>query len=226
MAYVSTYGHTGTTRVGSLAVVAGVHAGLGALLILGLNVDVIPIPESGPLVAFTREAPKPKPPEKTPDPKPRTEQPKSVTYVPPTTLDLTVTPTKTPEIPVQWLDDVILVPDGKLVIEPNETMPPARKFRPKSAAPRGDRAGWVTTDDYPSRDLREGNTGKVLYEVSVGTNGRVTDCRVTGSSGHPGLDKATCDKLTHRARFDPATDGNGAKVEGSYSGSVLWRIPE
>jgi protein TonB len=83
----------------------------------------------------------------------------------------------------------------------------------------------VTTDDYPSRDLRQGNEGTTAFRVVIGSNGRVSACEVVRSSGHPGLDNATCEAVTARARFEPATDENGAKVVGTYSNSVRWQIP-
>ena len=60
----------------------------------------------------------------------------------------------------------------------------------------------------------------------IGSNGRVNACEITASSGHAALDEATCKFVTRRARFEPATDSNGAKVVGSYSSKVTWRIPE
>jgi protein TonB len=54
----------------------------------------------------------------------------------------------------------------------------------------------------------------------------VTDCAVTASSGFAGLDKATCDTVKRRARFEPATDQTGARTTGSFSGSVSWQIPK
>ena len=41
-----------------------------------------------------------------------------------------------------------------------------------------------------------------------------------------GLDAATCKLLTRRARFEAASDETGAKIVGSYSGSVRWEIPD
>ncbi len=98
-------------------------------------------------------------------------------------------------------------------------------FKPKPAVPKNDPRKWITTDDYPSRDLREGNEGTTLFRVVVAANGRVSACEIVRSSGHPGLDAATCKAVTARARFEPATDENGAKAIGAYGNSVRWRIP-
>jgi periplasmic protein TonB len=62
--------------------------------------------------------------------------------------------------------------------------------------------------------------------VSVSPEGRVTSCNITSSSGSPDLDEATCSNVTRRARFNPATDGEGQPISGSYSGRIRWVIPE
>lgn len=98
-------------------------------------------------------------------------------------------------------------------------------FKPRPPVPKNDPRKWVDTDDYPSRDLREGNEGVTLFRAVVGTNGRVSACEIAKSSGHPGLDAATCKAVTARARFEPATDENGEKVVGTYGNSVRWQIP-
>jgi protein TonB len=108
------------------------------------------------------------------------------------------------------------------------TAQPTKSAALKAIGPaaRGRPGDWVTTNDYPSRDLREGNQGVVRVRLEVNAAGRTTNCTVTGSSGFPGLDAATCAKLVARARFDPATDENGARTAGSWSTSVRWAIPK
>jgi protein TonB len=108
---------------------------------------------------------------------------------------------------------------------PTGTATHAVVFKPKPPMPKNDPRKWVTTDDYPARDLREGNEGTSAFRVTVGTNGRVSACEIVKSSGHPGLDAATCKAVKARARFAPATDENGEPVAGTYSNSVLWQIP-
>lgn len=100
---------------------------------------------------------------------------------------------------------------------------PAELNRP--VTPRGNPASWATTNDYPPRALREEREGRVHFKVTVGTDGRVTSCEITTSSGSPDLDEATCTNVRRRARFTPATDGNGSLIEGEFSSSVNWFIP-
>lgn len=110
-------------------------------------------------------------------------------------------------------------------VAPRASDPPPR-FAPRTARPRGNQAGWVTTDDYPTADIRAGHAGTVRFRVAIDASGRVTGCTVTQSSGHAGLDAATCRNVTRRARFDPASDGAGEKVAGTYEGTIRWVIPQ
>lgn len=109
--------------------------------------------------------------------------------------------------------------------EPDVTADPPPLFKPRAAIPKGRMAQWVTTNDYPTSDLRLEHHGRTAYRLTIDASGAVTECTVTASSGHPGLDKATCDNVKRRARFEPATDQTGARVAGSYNGSVTWQIP-
>ena len=103
---------------------------------------------------------------------------------------------------------------------------PLPSFAPKAASPRNAPQSWVTTSDYPTRDLREGNRGRVGFSLTIGADGKVESCLVTRSSGFAGLDDATCRMVTRRARFTPASDETGAVVTGAYSGTIRWTIPE
>lgn len=130
-----------------------------------------------------------------------------------------ITPQDPPSTGLGELTDTIFVPP----VEPSD--PPPR-FAPRSAAPGNDMAGWVTTDDYPASDLRQGHTGKVRFRVSVDANGRVGGCTIVESSGYPGLDAATCRNVSRRARFQPATNAEGDRVAGSFTGTIRWMIPQ
>jgi protein TonB len=98
-------------------------------------------------------------------------------------------------------------------------------FIPKSPAPANSPSGWATSEDYPSASLKLDERGTTTFRVSVGSDGLVKACEIIRSSGHKRLDEATCNLVTHRARFEPATDKNGEKVVGTYSNSVRWVLP-
>ena len=94
-----------------------------------------------------------------------------------------------------------------------------------SAHPKGRPGDWVTPNDYPSQDLREGNQGTVGFRLDISAQGRVTGCSITRSSGFSRIDAATCAKLSSRARFEPAVDETGTNVPGSFASTVRWTIP-
>lgn len=129
----------------------------------------------------------------------------------------------------QFIVDLPIRPIDPLTIDPPGPSPTPfvekPSFTPKSVRPRNDPGLWVTTGDYPTASLRRGEQGTARFEVSVGSDGKVIDCRVTSSSGAAELDAATCKHVAKRARFEPATDASGARVGGTYSGSIHWVIP-
>ena len=109
-------------------------------------------------------------------------------------------------------------------VQPSPT--PAPSFAPKAARPKGKTGNWVTTNDYPTSDLRQEHEGSTRYRLTIDTSGKVSSCAVEASSGFAGLDQAACANLTRRGRFEPATDETGARTPGSYSGTVTWRLPQ
>ena len=205
-------------RVVALIVVALIHVFVGYALVTGLayeaakkviqKVTTVDIKEE-----VKKEEPPPPPPKKADIPPPP--------VAPPVKINVSVTP---PQITT-----VVTPPPPAppvLIVPPPVSAPPPPRFQPKGAAPRGNPGSWATTNDYPSRALREEREGTTSFRVSVGPDGRVTDCQVTSSSGSPDLDEATCANVRRRARFTPAMDGEGNPTTGSYSNRIRWVIPK
>jgi periplasmic protein TonB len=83
-------------------------------------------------------------------------------------------------------------------------------------------AGEILQSDYPP-DLRErGIGGKVHMVFTVGTNGRVSSCRITRSSGVPELDALTCRLIQERFRYRPSTDRYGRPIPDEVEGEHDW----
>jgi periplasmic protein TonB len=83
-------------------------------------------------------------------------------------------------------------------------------------------AGEILPSDYP-RDLRErGIGGRVGVLFTVGTNGRVTSCTVTRSSGVAELDALTCRLIQQRFRYRPSTDRYGRPIPDEVEGEHDW----
>ena len=162
----------------------------------------------------------PKKEEKPPPPKKDAAPPPIV--VPPPMMQINTRPPPVETTPIQQpAPPVNLAPPAPAA----PPAPPPPRLQPKGAQPKGNPASWATTNDYPTRALREERAGTTGFRVTVGPDGKVTSCSVTSSSGSPDLDEATCSNVTRRGRFAPATDGEGNPTTGSYSNRIRWVIP-
>ena len=205
-------------RMTAITGVIAIHALLGYMLVTGLVSHFVP-PIDKPLLGGQIALPPPPPPQPQETRKPAQDTSKPT--APEQAFDLT-----------RSADSVEVTQEKEQVeVTPTPTptyiasTPALPRLKPMAATPRGAPARWVTTDDYPSRDLHLGHEGTTAFRVVIGSNGRVNACEVVRSSGYPGLDAAACRAVTARARFEPAVDENGAKVVGTYSNSVRWQIP-
>lgn len=204
-------------RVIALIIVALIHIVLGYALVTGLAYEAVKkVAQRVTTIDIEEqeepEEPPPPPPEKkdTPPPPVAPPPPIRINTAPPKIETVTTPPPPAP---------VIVVPQAP-------PPPPPPKFTPKPASPKNNPGRWATPDDYPSRALREDREGVARFRVTIGTNGKVESCDIIGSSGHSDLDDATCKYVSRRARFKPATDGDGNPTSGSYSNSVRWVIPK
>lgn len=224
MAYLDT---AGTSRkLGTGAAVLALEAGLGLALVTGLATTMTAPKDP---VVITHHIPLPK---KTLPPPPKA---KEQARKDPNVLDRPDTLIKLPPAPTDTTFTELTDDRGSGGTEvlgeakfptPEPTTSPPPLFKPIAAKPKGKWQQWVTTNDYPTHDLRAEHQGTTRYRLSVDTAGRVSNCAVITSSGWPGLDKAACDRVSNRARFEAATDQSGARVTGSYAGSVTWQIPQ
>lgn len=82
----------------------------------------------------------------------------------------------------------------------------------------------LSPGDYPEGAILLGQEGEVEAQLTVGIDGRPTDCTIIRSSSFPALDKATCAAFKARARFTPALDGLGRPTIGKWSQVVRWAI--
>lgn len=87
-------------------------------------------------------------------------------------------------------------------------------------------ATWFTSDDYPMEALRNEWQGTVAMRYTIDRRGRAVHCTIESSSGHSVLDETSCDILTDRARFAPARDAQGRRIETTGTRRVTWRLPE
>jgi periplasmic protein TonB len=97
-----------------------------------------------------------------------------------------------------------------------------RQVEARSAV--GNLQGLISGDDYPASALEREEEGAVTVSLTIGTNGRVSGCSVTSSSGSRALDQATCRILQGRARFTPARDSNGNPTTDTFTQRIRWQL--
>ncbi|MBB3348375.1 energy transducer TonB [Sphingomonas sp. BK069] len=95
----------------------------------------------------------------------------------------------------------------------------------RAASLRGNPGAFFSADNYPPAAIRAGAEGRVVARLTVGTDGRVSACEITTSSGNVDLDDATCRTATTRVYFSPALDASGSPVSSSYTLPVRWVMP-
>ena len=208
-----------------------IQAGIGAALFTGLVVTTTTKQKDPPLPIEFVSLP-PLPPEPVPEPepvamaaRPETPQPRINVPVPvvrtPSPVDLTTTTAITPILPP------VLPPAPEpriLRVEP--PVSPAVDLS-RALAPRGNVGAWFPQDSYPPAARRAGAEGRVTVSLDVGTDGRVTGCRVVASSGNGDLDGATCRLATRNGRFAPSLDANGTAVPGTLRlPPVRWTLED
>jgi protein TonB len=224
MAYLN-HAHDPARRTKAIIGVGAIHAGLAYLLITGLGTTIVEQFVPPPLVGTQIPLPPPPPPKPEPTPERDPVAVDPVAPVPPIPLPPTPGPTyrefdETEKVIPTVGRGTEIVP----TIRPDPV--PSPGFTPARARPRNNPGSWLTPDDYPRAPLVEGVEGSAAYRLIVSTNGKVSACEITRSTGNPQLDAATCRYIERRARFEPATDETGAKVMGSFTGNVKWEIPE
>lgn len=226
MAYVDT--HTSNHRIATLTSVALIHVAAGFALVNGLAASFMPQAREI-LRTFDIDPPKPKP-VPTPTEQPAAQDPRPAPDRPaPTPADpFAFTATgPAPTFPTGPVGEVGGGGVGEALFPtPTPAPAPAPGVAPRAARPKGNPGLWVSTSDYPTAGLRGELEGLVKVRLTIGTDGKPSDCTVTASSGHDVLDEATCAKLLRRARFDPASDQTGAKVTGTWNTAVRWDIPD
>ncbi len=221
MAYADN--HSTNRKLASGAAVLALEVGLAWAIIAGLAVTITRKPDPRIITVQIPDEPK-----VLPDPQPRpTTSVHPMTPPKPLEPILDFAPRPQPSFAV---DEFTGGSGGETIeLEPPQPLAspsPAPSFTPRMARPRGKTGGWMTTNDYPTSDLRAEHEGSAKYRLTIDSAGKVSSCTIIASSGFAGLDAATCSTLSRRAQFDPATDDTGARTGGSYTGTVTWRLPQ
>ncbi len=214
------------SRIAAIIIVALIHIALGYTLITGLaykgfaavveRVTTVDIEEEVP------EEEEPPPPEEE-----VTAPPPPVAPPPPISIAPSPPPIRTQEnIPPPAPPPRIVPPPAPPAAAPPPPPPPPPPSQARAAA-RDNFSRWqrqIVGEGYPSAAVRREIEGTVGLAVTIGANGRVASCRVTGSSGESILDEGACRAMERYARYDPALDAAGNPTTGSDSLSIVYRL--
>jgi protein TonB len=207
----------------ALTAVVLIHAAALSALVLAKGPDVIrhvfPITDT-----FWVPPEIPPPPKDLP--KPKAETPQQVIYTPHQIVDVLPNPVFVDDRPTPPTTlTFITTPNNIIPRDTGPIIPPEpRKVEPAHA--RADLASYVSDADYPSTAIRNEEQGTTRFRLTVGADGRVTDCAVTGSSGSAALDATTCRLMKSRARFTPARDSDGRPTGDTVANAIRWVLPD
>jgi len=209
----------GSNRMVAIVIVAVLLAALGYAFVTGLAYQYVK-KVANKMDTFDVAPPPPPPPPDVPPPPPPPDQPMTPPpVVSPPPIVRTVAP------PVQIQTQAVAPPAISLAPPAPPAPPPPPKIS-KAAGLKGNPGRFFGSDNYPPAARRAGAEGRVAARLTVGTDGRVTDCVVTSSSGNADLDETTCSIAKRRVRFTPAQDADGNPMVSTYPLAVRWQLED
>ncbi|WP_084582582.1 energy transducer TonB [Sphingomonas azotifigens] len=234
---------SGGSRLRGAVAALAVEALLAALLFAGLRAQaVLRADPDAPLLSF--DVPPPPPPP-VPEPAKRRAAPKEEGAAAPPNRVSQATEVAAPPPPVLLPPPpVVAAPKPAAASDPSSGAAPVAGPG-TGAGGQGDGTGsggrgngpgggggvplrWVggriTDGDYPRAALEAGASGTVGLRFVVGTNGRVSDCTVTRSSGSRELDETTCKLIRRRFRYVPSKDAAGRPYADVVTGEHRWTL--
>jgi protein TonB len=209
-----------SNRTAAIIIVALIHVALGYALVSGLAYNVVKKAAEDLKTFDVEDEPPPPPEEPPPPPEQNTPPPPQVVAPPPIVRTNTVAP---PIISTPVAPPPVITPRAAPAPPAPPAPPPPRVSQ--AAKARGNLVALFSNDDYPASALRNEEQGTTAVRLTIGTDGRVSDCSITASSGSSALDNATCNILRRRARFTPAKDQAGNPISDTHNQRIRWEIP-
>ncbi|MDP4540648.1 TonB family protein [Qipengyuania sp. DY56-A-20] len=221
-------------RVVAIIIVALIHIALGYALITGLAYEAATkVLERVTTIDIEEPPPPPEPEEEPPPPEPQPDTAPPPPVAPPPPMNISTRP---PDIRTQVTipppaPPAVRIPPPAPIAPPRAAPPPPPPPPPPSQARPASRRNansWVgrIQGDYPSRAVRQNEEGTVTMRITVGTDGRVSACSVTGSSGSSALDDAACRGMQRYARYEPALNAAGNPISTTLSEAIRYELPE
>ncbi len=221
----------------AIAAVVAVHVVLGAIIITGLNVDIV---NRAAERLQTFDISLPEPPPEEPPPQVRSED-----AAPEEAGESGKTADATP----------IVAPVPEVVLPPREVIAAATEPGTGAASSSGTgtagtgtgaggsgtgRGGGGTGDfskftparlirnltraDYRGLAAGRLSTGRAMVSLRVERSGAPANCRIVRSSGDSTVDSGLCPLITRRLRFRPALDDQGRPVPYQLEYVATWRF--
>jgi protein TonB len=210
-------------KIWAMAIVALLHVALGYAFVTGLATNFVK-KATEKLNTFDVEEPPPPPPEEPPPPPPDVPMtPPPVVSPPPIVANPNPPPVSIATVPTP---PPVYVPTPVVAPPAPPPAPPAPPVVSKAAVAKGNPGQYFGADAYPPAAIRAEESGRVVAKLTIGTDGRVTDCVVTTSSNSSSLDQATCRIAKSRVRYSPALDAAGNPIAATTSLPVRWVLPE
>lgn len=229
--------------------VFAVHVALAAVIVTGLNVDIVTrTVERLQTFDITDQAPPPPVPEPPPPPKPEeSSAPKEEAA--PANIKSKPTPVVDPEpkvvlpIPVPMNTSKVRGPEGADRTAGASNLPGSgtgaggqgNGFGGGGSGGSGRGAGSGSgftpaqqISTIPNREYRRlralsgRSSGTVGITIKVNTDGRGSNCRVARSSGDPSVDSLMCQLAVQHVRFRPARDPQGQPVAQDITWHPRW----
>jgi hypothetical protein len=102
--------------------------------------------------------------------------------------------------------------------------PAQQKMLSRRPRPLTEPDTWLPRGSYPTDLAREGEQSLVDVRLMIDASGAVTDCQVVNGFNEARFAKITCDKITQRAKFEPALDAAGAPAASYAVRRVRWVV--
>lgn len=206
------------SKITAIIIVALIHAVIGYAFVTGLAYQYVK-KVSEKLNTFDVEEPPP-PPDEPPPPPPEIEIAPPPVVTPPPIVQTSAPPVNV--VRTVATPPPVFIPTP--IVAPPAPPPPPRVSQ--AAKLQGDAGRFFGPDAYPPAAERAGASGRVVARLTVGSNGRVSGCDVTSSSGNADLDNATCRIARSRVRYTPAKDDNGNPIGATTTLPVRWVLPD
>jgi protein TonB len=222
----------GTNRTLSIVIVAIVHVVFGYVFVTGLTYKVLRQAADELKIIDIEEPPPPPPEEPPPAPPEQVAETPPPLVAPPPIVRMNVTPppimrsvpVAPPPVVTPRAAPTPPAPPAPPPPPPPSPPPPVKTVPPISATV--DLQALFRNADYPESAIVAEEQGAVAVRLTVGINGRVSNCSVTSSSGSRTLDRATCQILQSRAKFSPARDNHGNPTTDTVTTRIRWVLED